>query len=239
MKLQMLVDLIFPIQCMTCDEMVEEEGRLCPNCWSRTEFIIDHPCDKCGRPLTGDAREGDLCDDCLVTPHLWDRGRAALVYGDNARRIILGLKYGDRTEYAKHAAPWMSQRIDDLVTDETLVLPVPLHWFREMRRQYNQSALLGAELAKLRDIEFRANALQRKRMTKCLDGYSAEQRRDILKDAIVTHPKHGRCIAGREVLLVDDVLTTGATLDACAEVCIDAGAIKVNVVTLARVARRR
>lgn len=235
--MQRLAKLIYPTQCLTCDELIEERRGLCPNCWSRTGFIVDPPCEACGRPLIGDAEPGDLCEDCHAQPHLWSRGRAAMAYADNGRTIVLRLKHGDRTDLAYTAGRWLAEAAASLVTEDTIVAPVPLHWLRLLRRRYNQSALLAARLAHLKGLLYVPDLLSRPTATRTLDGMTADQRRETVNGVIRVTPKHRERIEGRHILLVDDVMTTGATLDSCAKVCLDSGADSVDVAVLARVDR--
>ena len=237
MQLKTALNLIYPAQCMTCDAVVEETGALCGICWRETRFITGLTCLQCGTPLLGDAGEADTrCDDCLQIARPWRRGFAAILYDGNGRRLVLSLKHGDRTEHARPASKWMARRIETPDPD-TLVVPVPLHWLRFLKRRYNQSALLAKYLAEELSLEYAPYALHRPRATPKLDGKTKNDRFETLNMAIVAHPKHGTQLAGRPVLLVDDVMTSGATLAACTEACHLAGADSVNVIVLARVAK--
>ncbi|WP_321365488.1 ComF family protein [uncultured Celeribacter sp.] len=235
--MQRLAKLIYPAQCLTCDEMIEVTRGLCPTCWSNTPFIVDHPCESCGRPLIGDALDGDLCDDCRTQPRAWDRGRAAMLYAGNARSIVLRFKHGDRTDLAYSAGQWLANAAEPLIAPDTVVAPVPLHWVRILRRRYNQAALLAARVAKLHERPYIPDLLKRSSATRTLDGMTAEQRRDTVAGAIQITAKRADKIKGKRVLLIDDVMTTGATLTQCAEACLAAGAKGVDVAVLARVDR--
>ena len=177
------------------------------------------------------------CDDCLNNPREWDRGRAAVLYKDNGRKIVLGLKHGDRQELAKPAANWMAHSAQEIVDDDTIVAPIPLHWSRFLKRRYNQSALLSREIAKVLGLEHCPDLLQRVRRTVSLEGLSPQERREAVSAAIGVNPKRRHLLAERPVLLVDDVLTTGATFNAAARACFSSRACEVNVITLARVAQ--
>ncbi|WP_417269268.1 ComF family protein [Celeribacter sp.] len=234
-----LATLLYPPQCLNCDVYIDAEHGLCPTCWAQTDFIIDHPCDLCGRPLMGEAREGDLCDDCLVVPRAWSKGRAVMQYAGVGRSLVLSFKHGDRTDLAPVLGDWVAKSAAQLITKETLIAPVPLHWLRLLRRRYNQSLLLSHEVSKRTGASHVCNLLTRTRRTRSLDGLNAQARREVVKNAIEITPKHRASIRGRSVVLIDDVLTTGATLDVCASACLDAGASRVDVVVLARVASER
>lgn len=235
--MQTVLRLIYPSQCLTCTEMVEDDFALCPGCWARTGFIQGLTCCKCGIPLPGeDDAEEVHCDDCLRIARPWSRGDAALLYRDNARKLVLGLKHGDRTDLAKPAARWMVGMLPEL-PQNTLVVPVPLHWLRFLKRRYNQAGLLAREVARQTGLTYVPEALQRPRATKPLDGVSRDNRFAAMERAIVPHPKRGLCLRGRRVLLVDDVMTSGATLAAATEACKEAGADHIDVVVLARVAK--
>ncbi|MCA0042112.1 ComF family protein [Celeribacter litoreus] len=233
--MQRLARLIYPTQCLTCDEMIEERRGLCPTCWAHTGFIIDPPCEACGRPLIGEVETGDLCDDCRTTPRAWSRGRSALLYEGNGRTLILRLKHGDRTDLAHTAGQWIAKAAEPLFVPDMVVAPVPLHWVRLIRRRYNQAALLAARVSKLSGLTYAPDLLVRPSATQSLDGMNAEQRRDTVAGSIQAHKKRAHMIAGRRVLLIDDVMTTGATLEQCAIACQEAGASGVDVATLARV----
>jgi ComF family protein len=237
MKMQTALRLLYPAQCMSCGEMVEEEFGLCGPCWRDTPFISGLTCDSCGVPLPGDDHATkEWCDDCLTTARPWSQGRAVFLYKDNARKMVLALKHGDRTELAKPAAKWIANQWPN-IDPETLVIPVPLHWLRFIRRRYNQSSLLAQFVAKELGLAFSPDALRRHRITEMLDGKSKDARFKQLQSAIIPNPKHALSLNMSRVLLVDDVMTSGATLAACTEACYDAGADHVDVALLARVAK--
>ncbi len=229
--------VIYPPQCLTCETPVSEEGTLCPACWPEVPFIHGLACDKCGIPLPGDSREAVLCDDCLAIARPWGRGRAVLVYGGGARRLVLGLKYGDRHDVAAPAGRWLARAARPLLRPDSVIVPVPLHWWRLFRRRYNQAALLGAALSRETGVEHLPDLLIRRRHTGNQDGRSRADRFANLQGAIVARAARAARITGRHVLLVDDVMTSGATLAAAAEACFEAGADAVDVITLARVGR--
>ncbi len=236
--IQTAVALLYPPRCLGCGDMVESDFGLCGRCWRDTPFIGGTVCDACGTPLPGSDDGHRLeCDDCMERPRPWGRGRSALLYRDRARALVLALKHGDRAEMAKPAAKWMMRAATPLLRPDMLVAPVPLHWSRLLRRRYNQSALLSQALAGEAGLACCPDLLQRIRRTAKQDGKSVEDRFAELTGAIAPHPGRRHRMAGRAVLLVDDVMTSGATLSACATACLDAGAARVDVVTLARVTR--
>lgn len=235
---QSVLDAIYPARCLGCGDVVHDDFGLCGACWRDTSFIGGTVCDGCGVPLMGDATgDAPRCDACLKSPPVWGRGRAAVLYKDTGRKLVLALKHGDRQEIAKPASRWLAQAAKGLLAPETLIAPVPLHWLRLIKRRYNQSALLADALAAELGQPVCADLLQRARRTRSLDGMNREQRRETLTDAIRVHPRRRHRLAGRPVLIIDDVMTTGATLSACARACLDGGAAGVNVLTLARVAK--
>ncbi len=238
MPLQSVIRAIYPAQCVACDALTEDDFGLCGACWRETQFIGGSICDTCGTPLLGDDRGEMLqCDDCMTIARPWDQGRAALIYKGVGRRIVLGLKHGDRTDLARPAALWMAQKLTDMHLLDTVIVPVPLHWMRLVRRRYNQAALLAHELGKVLDRPVCVDALLRPKKTKPLEGHSRHNRFVALSGAIVPNPKRVDKIRGKSVLLVDDVMTSGATLAASAEAAMAAGATNVSIVTLARVVK--
>jgi predicted amidophosphoribosyltransferase len=238
MRLQSFIRAIYPAQCVACDAQTEAEFGLCGPCWRETKFIGGLVCDTCGTPLPGEDR-GEIvqCDDCMTIARPWDRGRAALIYSGIGRRLVLGLKHGDRTDLARPAAMWMTRVARPLVREDTVLVPVPLHWVRLARRRYNQAALLVHGLGAALDCPVCVDALLRPKKTKPLEGHSRDARFVALSGAIVPNPKRAAAIKGKSVLLVDDVMTSGATLAASAEAAKAAGAINVSIVTLARVVK--
>ncbi|MBB94756.1 MAG: amidophosphoribosyltransferase [Rhodobacteraceae bacterium] len=236
--LQTLVTVIYPPRCLGCGTLVGSDFGLCPACWRDTPFIGGLVCDSCGMPLPG---EGDgcriECDDCLALPRPWDQGRAALLYKDQGRRLVMALKHGDRTDIARPAASWMARAARPIISPDMLVAPVPLHWLRLAKRRYNQAALLSRALAGDLGLDHCPDLFQRIRRTVSLDNRSAADRHEILGQAIRVHPRRAQRIAGRSLLLVDDVMTSGATLAATSRAAHAAGAARVCVITLARVAK--
>ena len=235
--IQGLLRAVYPPQCLSCRAEVTEEGTLCGACWRATPFISGLVCELCGAPLIGDSAVPVQCDECLATARPWLQGRAAMLYRDNGRRLVLAFKHGDRGDLAPALAAWMHRAGAPLLTEEMLVAPVPLHWWRLARRRYNQAALLSGRIAQLAGMPHCPDLLRRLRATPTQDGRNREARFANLDGALAVAPRRRALAQGRAVLLVDDVFTSGATLAAAAEACLAAGAARVRVLALARVAR--
>ena len=237
--MQSLIRTLYPPQCVMCDAKTESDFGLCGPCWAKTPFIDGLCCDGCGAPLPGENAPdaGVLCDDCMVIARPWSKGRAAMVYKDKARRLVLSLKHGDRTDLVRAVGPWMMKAATPLMTPETLVVPIPLHRFRLLRRKFNQAALLAVRVAQLADVGCCVDGLVRTKRTAPLEGHSRDQRFETLSGAIAANQKRLSQIKGRKILLVDDVMTSGATFAAATEACFAAGANDVCVLALARVVK--
>lgn len=236
--MQRLARFLFPPQCLCCDEFVNVDQGLCPACWAETPFVSAHGCESCAEPLIGEVEKGDLCDSCRETPRPWKAGRAAFIYGDNARSLVLKFKHGDRTDLAPALGAWLAEAATPMIAPNMIVAPVPLHWKRGLQRQYNQALLLSQHVAKQLKLQHCPNLLQRHKATAQLDGMTAQERKDMVSGAITLRPKFESLIQGRPVLLIDDVMTTGATMTECANACLSGGAEHVYVSVLARVAKR-
>lgn len=238
MGLQAALHLIYPPQCLSCDALVTTDFGLCGTCWRETAFVTGLVCDLCGTPLPGhDTGAPEHCDDCITIARPWSRGRAALLYKDNARNLVLALKHGDRLDLARPAAAWMLRAARPILEPGMLVAPVPLHWRRLFKRRYNQSALLSKALAQSAGLPHCPDLLVRKRATATQEGRGRDARFANISGAIAMHPRHAALVEHRHVLLVDDVMTSGATLAAAAEACVAGGATAVSVLVLARVAK--
>jgi ComF family protein len=238
MGMQGALQLLYPPQCISCAAPVQSDFGLCSDCWRETPFIAGMVCDHCGVPLPGqDSTEHALCDDCMAIARPWSRGRAALVYQDNARNLVLALKHGDRMDLARPAAAWMAKAAQPILQPGMLVVPVPLHWTRLLKRRYNQAALLSRAIARSVGLEHCPDALVRKRSTGNQDGKTRDARFANLVGAFTVPKARESRVRDRDILLVDDVMTSGATFAAATEVLFSAGARSVSVLGLARVAK--
>lgn len=239
-----LLDVILPPHCLACGGMVDEPGSLCPPCWDAVTFLGAPACACCGTPFEYDAGDGALCAACIRRPPVYERARAVLAYDDASRSMVLGFKHGDRTEAAPAFGRWLARAGADLLAEADIIAPVPLHWTRFWRRRYNQSALLAQALARAArpirgHLPVIPDLLVRRRRTPPQGGLGAAGRARNVRGAFRLKPKFQGRLRGARVLLVDDVFTTGATVEACAGVLLRAGAGAVDVLTLARVPRPR
>lgn len=236
--MQSLVRAVYPAQCASCGEIVDGDGGLCGACWRETRFVLGHVCDTCGTPLPGEEDGGtDQCDDCMHIARPWRRGRTALTYDGIGRRLVLGLKYADRLDIARPAARWMARAIEPITTPGMVIVPIPSHWTRMFRRRYNQAAEIARALGRETGMAVLPNALIRTRGGETQGGKNFDARFANLVGVIQPHPKKGADLAGKDVLIVDDVMASGATLGAATEATYVAGARVVCIATLARVAK--
>ena len=231
------LDLVLPAQCLGCGAVVDSQGALCPACWPKVRFIDQPFCACCGVPFEFDAGDGALCGACVRERPEYNRARAAVVYDDGSRGLILGLKHGDRTDAVPPFARWMARAGAELIADADLIAPVPLHWTRLFARRYNQAALLANAIGKLSGTRVVPDLLVRRKRTAPLGKMGPSARRRTVQHAFTIRPRKVALVAGRRVLLIDDAHTTGATANGCSHVLLRAGAAAVDVLSLARTVR--
>ncbi|MGK2873030.1 MAG: ComF family protein [Alphaproteobacteria bacterium] len=233
----MLADALLPPRCLATRDIVDRQGQLSAKAWSAINFITKPLCRCCGMPFAfGFEEDAELsCGDCLADPPDYDRARAVLRYDDASRAMILAFKHGDRLEGAPAFAGWMARAGADLLADVDLIVPVPLHRKRLFRRRYNQSAVLALLLGRSNGTPALVDALVRTRHTPPMGGLNRAARQRNLQGAIAVRPGRAAMLAGRKILLIDDVLTTGATAQACARALRRARVSRVDVLSLARV----
>lgn len=222
---------------MVCSTSVGDAQTLCASCWGEAYLIDGVTCDACGAPMGIALPSGETirCDDCLTTPVSWDRGRAATLYAGSARALVLALKHGDRPDIAKAMGRWMARAAADLIAESDVMVPIPLHWRRFLTRRYNQSAELSRVMARETGVPHAPDLLRRMRPTEMQRSRSACARAQNVKGVFAVPPYMRDSALGKRVLLIDDVMTTGATLSAATEALRNAGAAEVSVVVFARV----
>lgn len=234
--LRPVVDLVYPPRCPLCGDAVAAQSGLCPPCWTELEVPGEPACRSCQRPMQPTrAGPGEQCYSCLADPPRHSGVMAATVYNDASRKLVLTFKHGGKIALAPLMAKLMGARIPVAGETTPLLVPVPLHRGRIWSRGYNQSALLARELSRLGRGELLVDALIRRKRTPSLGGLTGKGRRRALEGAILPRATRSKRVAGRDVILVDDVLTSGATSDACVEALLGAGAASVRIACFARV----
>lgn len=228
---------VLPLRCLSCGALVGEGGQLCEACWPLVSFVAGPGCACCGTPFPHDMGAGALCARCSAKQPPYERARAALLYDDGSKGLLLGFKHGDRTDATPAFVQWMARAGQQLLTDCDLIAPVPLHWRRLFQRRYNQAALLAMGLGKVSHKPAVPDLLQRRKATPAQGHLSPAARQANVAGAFAVQPRHLAALQGQRVLLVDDVLTTGATVAACAKLLLAKGAAAVDVLTLALATR--
>jgi ComF family protein len=235
-----VLDLLLPPRALdehTFTGAVQSRG-LTADAWTRISFIEAPVCAACGAPFEYDFGPGARCAACLARAPAFDRARAACLYDENSRDLILKLKHADRTDLAPLFARWLARAAADLIAEVDAVVPVPLHPLRLIRRRFNQAAEIARPMAGAAGLGYWPDALARVRRTQSQAGRSGSGRRRNVAGAFQVPRRWRERVAGARILLVDDVLTTGATAEACARTLKAAGAAGVDLAVIARVKER-
>ncbi len=230
-----LLDILLPPRCLGCSSVLAGEVALCAPCWSQVRFIEAPCCASCGRPFDFAFSDNGQCVSCFARPPLFQTARAVLVHEGKGRDLVHAFKYSDRLDAAQTFGLWMTRAGAAQCQDADFVIPVPLHWTRFLRRRFNQAAELARVIGHLSGRPVKVHLLKRKRATPSQVGLSARARRRNVAGAFTLSRGAQDIIRGRRVVLVDDVMTTGATLEACTRLLVSAGVARVDVLTLSRV----
>lgn len=229
-----LIDFAFPARCPLCGAGLASQDGLCQACWGALEFPGEPACAACQRPFSQQLPAGSLCAPCLERPPRHSGIAAATLYNDTSRRLVLNFKHGRRVALAPLLGRLMTNRLGH-VDEGWMIVPVPLHRWRLWQRGFNQAALLAREIARRRNATLLVDALVRRRRTPSLGGLGRKARARAVAGAITLDPRRAAAIAGANVVLVDDVLTSGATSEVCVAALLRGGANRVVIACFARV----
>jgi ComF family protein len=234
-----VLDAVLPPRCLKCGLVVATQtgshGALCPSCWQGLSFLGAPCCACCGQPFDFEMGPGALCGACTQAPPALDRARAVMRYDEASRDLVLAFKHADRTSLTPAFAAWLKRAGEELLAEADVIVPVPLHWSRLFTRRYNQAALLALALGDLTGKEVMPDLLVRRRATRKQGHLGRLARQRNVAGAFALHPGRASALAGKRVLLIDDVITTGATVSNCARVLRQGGAAAIDVLALARV----
>jgi ComF family protein len=230
------VDVVLPRLCFSCAAPLADKGLLCADCWLRVAFISAPACALCGLPFDYDQGPEALCGACIRRRPAYDRARAVFGYDQASKHLVLRFKHADRVEAASTFGRWLAGAGTDFKGDDVVIAPVPLHWRRLLERRYNQAAMLAEALHRVWGCgRLQPDLLERRIWRGSQGGLSATQRRRNVRNAFAVTARRRRLVEGRRVVLVDDVMASGATADAAARTLKRAGAGAVDVAVLARV----
>jgi ComF family protein len=229
------LDVTLPPRCIGCGARTDAAGLTCAACWSKLTFIAPPFCISCGTPFDFIIDGEQRCAPCLTAPPPYNRARSAMTYDDGSRGLILGFKHGDRLQAAPAFGAWIARAGAELLADADIVAPVPLHRWRLLKRRYNQAALIAAHAARRSGVTHLPDLLERHRATPSQGELGPAQRARNVAGAFRLNSRHAAKVKGARIVLIDDVLTTGATVGACARVLRRGGAARIDVLTLARV----
>lgn len=230
-----LADIIVPPVCLACQAPLSAHHALCPECWCQIDFIRPPLCDRLGLPLPFDTGGVMISAAANSRAPLYHRARAVASYDGVMRQLIHGFKYHDRHDIRCLFGSWLLQAGHELLETADVIVPVPLNRMRLLKRRFNQAAILGGELGRRAGVKHAPMVLHRVRATRSQVGLTHVQRRQNVRGAFAVAPGGQSIVEGKRVLLLDDVITTGATVEACAKVLLDAGAVAVDVLALALV----
>src|SRR6204780_560613 len=233
--LRTALDLALPPLCAACREPVDGKG-LCPACWSKLSFITRPYCERLGIPFVYDPGPGILSMEAIADPPAYNRARAAVRFDEVSRALVHALKYSDRLDLAPMMGRWLGHAGRELLAEADALIPVPLHWRRNWARRFNQSGMLAAAVSSQTGVPVAAASLKRLKATVQQVGLSRSERAANIQGAFRVPAEGKAAIAGRRLVLVDDVLTSGATAEGCARALLRAGAANVDVLVFARVA---
>lgn len=232
-----VLDGLFPPTCILCSAETQQAGLVCAGCFETLAQVEKPFCVQCATPQPSVAylNATGCCVRCEQTPPIWTAARAAFLYEGTARELVLQLKYADRIEHARFLGEHLWRAGRELMQPGSLIVPVPSHWGRRIKRRYNQAALLAWRVARMAGLVCVPDMLLRAHATTRLSGFSRQERYREMAQAIKVKAKHKHSVVGQHVVLVDDLLTSGATASVCAKALLDAGAASVSVLVVALV----
>ncbi|NBT85155.1 MAG: ComF family protein [Alphaproteobacteria bacterium] len=231
-----ILNWFIPMRCLGCGEMASEDHQLCAECWKSINFINTPYCKVCGYPHTVQTNSEELCDFCGYEEILYESARSALIYDEGAKKLILRLKYADHTSLVPIFARWLVNAGQDLFEDADYLVPVPLHWTRLLQRRYNQAALLVVGMKKIAPSlpKYAPQFLRRIKKTQSQGQKNKKERIENVQNAFYSSPRHKQALQDKTIILVDDVMASGTTINECIKTLVDAGCKNVRVLTLAR-----
>lgn len=230
--IELLKDMFFPSKCCNCGDLVDMPG-LCPTCWSKMSWINEPKCAICSHPFSVEIMP--VCPQCLSDRPHFDKAVSALAYDDSSKKMILEFKNADATYLVEQFAKLMYKAAALDIESSDIIIPVPIHFFKRLKRKYNQSELLAKYLSKVSGVEYEPRILNKIKQTSPQEGLSGAERRKNVQGSFGINKRYQDLLENKNVLLVDDVFTTGSTVNECAKILKEHGAKKVKVVTLARV----
>jgi len=228
------LDTIFPPRCFSCNETSGTSGALCFSCWNDINFITNNSCKVCDIPFEHEIERGTICGACITDGNNFNKAKAVFIYDDASKKLITRFKYGDKTYPAKSFAKWMANRGEELINEADIICPVPLHAARMFIRKYNQSALLSNLIAKNKPIRNIPDLMIRTINNPPQAAFSQKERHKNVKNIFAVKNRYTEIVKDSKILLIDDVITTGSTVNECAKALKTAGAKKVFILALAR-----